>query len=954
MASFGQLTNAFIKASQETTLALANFNFDFSIVKFDAPAEYKGLGNALSKRRKQAAEDGPVHVTAQKLKALFRGVIPECPNLIQAYGLRASQIANLPEVNPQSSTGHGVFADHVGADGTTIWAAATSGKETVTIHLLACMLARMWNREQSVSIWSELVEQRKKYLQNLAAESAFTLHISDLTASRIEITRSQLDEWDRSARAWLQTADTAKMIPQTQFRLLVDNISLPVSDRDVVLDAVLEAWTKALRALESLIEGKALQINDGAVLLGLSAWHLYPDIYLAGTNQYIKQGDELVHPGGIITLGLISREEDNGKGVYWSLPLAHARYYGGAEIAKRHAGVRESQVSFEEFMFVVLGSILGGWNIRELDLSTQMGLIQDICTAAPHDFRRRQGHDMDRVIKCLSSLAGQYAKATDVYKQQITRLISFGRRRCSNFLAPSQSQSPPAFGLVNFVTLMNAFIEDYGGRIKLLRSWAKREMPLDFTASAIIRYHTDRYSVARYTNMGDEVSRKRKRQRTPTQDNGSSRTENTLFHWVQENDNLIVDDEEQEDGEVWIPPGPGQEPQRYIFFCGDPKLAAIYVPASKEMPEVPHNNCMSVSQLIRCIQQGNVGRLQISFALPKIVSSPLHEVYFDSLQAIGRAESIYSKLPGAKVDLQVTSTRVNEAKWWKETQLRGARTLKAIFSCIAYFETGIFDADPDTIGEQTFALCHGTSIFVASGLLTDPIDEVPIIPVERIVVGVQLLICPLMEKHRTVSLSFTGYEQALDLERQSGRDAPAHFIETAISVYDKGKWVADLDIIKASRSWIKDMSWDCQHSDEQKANISTLRSIVSIDSWDELLDPPIENAIVRGYGNPTARLATAALAVRMGLRVTILPSRPCWICLQTGTAPQADVPQTPEIDVEDNEGGYDSDGEDTEEGSCSETDSSLDDSDEEIYAFNIPAPEAVNEDQEKQRVILIY
>lgn len=50
-----------------------------------------------------------------------------------------------------------MFADHVGADGTSLWAAATSGKSTITVHLLGCMIARIWKAAEAVSIWTELV-----------------------------------------------------------------------------------------------------------------------------------------------------------------------------------------------------------------------------------------------------------------------------------------------------------------------------------------------------------------------------------------------------------------------------------------------------------------------------------------------------------------------------------------------------------------------------------------------------------------------------------------------------------------------------------------------------------------------------------------------------------------------------------------------------------------------------
>lgn len=200
MASLGKLTGAFLQASQETTVAFANLNFDFALIKYDAPAEYRGLGEALSSRRKAVAEDGTLHITARKLSALFQSAVPECPNLIRAYGLRASEMSKRPDVNPRGTAAQGIFADHVGADGTSIWAAATSGKEAVTMHLLACMLARIWRREEAVSIWSELAQERKMHLQATVGSSDASFKMSDLAASRIELTRSQLDEWDSSAR----------------------------------------------------------------------------------------------------------------------------------------------------------------------------------------------------------------------------------------------------------------------------------------------------------------------------------------------------------------------------------------------------------------------------------------------------------------------------------------------------------------------------------------------------------------------------------------------------------------------------------------------------------------------------------------------------------------------------------------------------------------------------------
>jgi hypothetical protein len=134
-SAISKLTTAALSATQETTFALASINFDFSLQKVQPPEEFRELGACLSKKRREIAEDGFQHVTARKLGALFHSVIPSVPRLLAAYGTRVSEIAKMPNVNPKGSRSDGPFADLVGADGTSIWAAATSGSSAIAIHL---------------------------------------------------------------------------------------------------------------------------------------------------------------------------------------------------------------------------------------------------------------------------------------------------------------------------------------------------------------------------------------------------------------------------------------------------------------------------------------------------------------------------------------------------------------------------------------------------------------------------------------------------------------------------------------------------------------------------------------------------------------------------------------------------------------------------------------------------
>ncbi|EMR66652.1 hypothetical protein UCREL1_6361 [Eutypa lata UCREL1] len=202
MASIGKFNNAFVSMPAELTVAAANLNFDFS--------------DALSATRRTEAETGQPHVTARKLGALFESLIPPVPHLLQAYGL----------------------------DATSIWAAATSGIGALAVHLLACMLARIWNEPEAISLWVELVERRKHEIMRGVQETNMGI-AADIMAAQQHITREQLAHWDSSARAWLQTADSAKRLQQTQLMLIINNVRLPVNSSRDPYESVITAWTSA-------------------------------------------------------------------------------------------------------------------------------------------------------------------------------------------------------------------------------------------------------------------------------------------------------------------------------------------------------------------------------------------------------------------------------------------------------------------------------------------------------------------------------------------------------------------------------------------------------------------------------------------------------------------------------------------------------------------------------------
>jgi len=177
----GKIQTALAVANQETTLALANLNFDFLLVKVEAPVEFHGLGAALSTKRLNASESGDHHRTARKLGSLFEQMLQDALNFLRAYGLRVSEIAKSASGTVKGGKSYGPFGDYVGVDGTNIWAAATLGNAAIAVHLLACMLARIWKALEAISVWEQIIAARKQELSTF--DETGSIHIQSLVTS---------------------------------------------------------------------------------------------------------------------------------------------------------------------------------------------------------------------------------------------------------------------------------------------------------------------------------------------------------------------------------------------------------------------------------------------------------------------------------------------------------------------------------------------------------------------------------------------------------------------------------------------------------------------------------------------------------------------------------------------------------------------------------------------------
>lgn len=492
MSSISKLTPA--AATFELAPALANVNFDFSLWKVEAPKEFDGVGSALSTIRREEAENGLTHITARKLGALFQAILPSTPNLTRAYGQRASEISQTSSVSPQTRVKYGVFSSRVGSDATSIWAAATSGPAAIAVHLLACMLARMWDGPEATSIWAEIVQRRREIVHAEISQNNI-IEMATLAAAKQDITRAQIAEWDASARSWLRTADAVKSFQQKQLTLIIDNVQGSVNKMSDTYDSVVTAWKNSLTQMDGLIEGISQQAKSGEILLALSAWHLFPDmVVVKPCTTPVYQHDQIFTSGGILTIGLEKPGPDR-IGVYWSLPLARLRHYGAPVVSSCSIDSSErSRLSIDELVQAVLGCFLQGWGEAGLDTSAVIGwlsrlssILNDAAFAGSMEARALSSGDAEYSwLNLLFSAAKHYMESTGNEKLVARKLISLGRRHGKAFLGIPRA---PLFGLLHrggFVGL----IESEDDRIDFLRKVAKdacKELRLE-SHQIFIRY----------------------------------------------------------------------------------------------------------------------------------------------------------------------------------------------------------------------------------------------------------------------------------------------------------------------------------------------------------------------------------------------------------------------------------------------------------------------------------
>jgi hypothetical protein len=194
--------------------------------------------------------------------------------------------------------------------------------------------------------------------------------------------------------------------------------------------------------------------------------------------------------------------------------------------------------------------------------------------------------------------------------------------------------------------------------------------------------------------------------------------------------------------------------------------------------------------------------------------------------------------------------------------------------------------------DDTLAVCSEDSIYVTSVLLSDPADTVAPNSIRRLVgnigcSGVCMLVAPVNPKIRrqtydcsivthppfdqkrednfrdtTLHLSFTDWTLLIETGDSRTIDQEIYLVEAVVSVRDRGEWVADLDILGIDFKGLTRLGTDIEcpgvHDEERDCDYT------SLDSWDELLEPPVSVGILRAHGNWVARLAAVSILSQKG------------------------------------------------------------------------------------------
>jgi hypothetical protein len=251
---------------------------------------------------------------------------------------------------------------------------------------------------------------------------------------------------------------------------MLDNIELPINSEKDLYTSVVSAWDAALIATDTLLKGIPQQIQNGAALLGISSWHLFPDLEVLGVKTVgVNQKDDLFQPTAVLTLGLQfeNREDREQKSVSWSLPLSRMKYYGDPIISQQVLGRDNSRITMTQFGFVILGAIFAGWGVYGQSVESGLTWISKLDAVSSI---LGTSHSVGW-LRWILEVGKSLSNSSGTERQVSMQLVALGRRR-SEELCPQSIRPAPFFGLADPLVLIN-IVSNKNLRIRIMRFIAK-------------------------------------------------------------------------------------------------------------------------------------------------------------------------------------------------------------------------------------------------------------------------------------------------------------------------------------------------------------------------------------------------------------------------------------------------------------------------------------------------
>lgn len=337
----------------------------------------------------------------------------------------------------------------------------------------------------------------------------------------------------------------------------------------------------------------------------------------------------------------------------------------------------------------------------------------------------------------------------------------------------------------------------------------------------------------------------------------------------------------------------------YVMLAGDGYWFSVWLPAHVVDPlQVP------LDEFLTAVEQ-DINQESIIEHLENFLDL-YHPEHLASLNAFLQASKIFENFPEATIALSVMKQPLGEAKWCKHDPQASA--LGKALSCLAFFETGSVNVDPVEL-KDVMAMSAGNSLFMAGFLFNDPSNDSEDLQLGRIIGNIGkpgisfLLSAQVLDSltpdysawksvpyapydgrsedsfaQTTLHLTLTGDEQPLNIGQSGYRDKEVFLVETVIRAYDKTRWVADLDLKLPFTSPLIRLG-KCSHSEQERDDFLPLDPLISIDSWDELLDLPPHNCIVRAKSNWLARQAVTVFVMQQNRPLVVASDAVCWACV---------------------------------------------------------------------------